>query len=155
MSELFSVLAEDELCRVTPLCNELEGGEGEVIFTEGREAAQLYIVVEGKLALQKAIRAPHAKHPRRTTVTLCCSGQVAGWSALVPPYRYTLSGVGWEAYRLISINAALLRRELEARPVMGYKVMSALSIVISRRLKQTTDSLINEREVSFAGLKCQ
>ena len=153
VSELFSAFTEEELVRVAPLCSSLEADEGRVIFSEGQAAKNLYVVAEGKIALQKAIRVPHAKHSRRTTITLCSPKQVAGWSALVPPYRYTLSAVAWECCKLISIDSKLLRESLEAYPEMGYKVMMGLSAVMSKRLKQTTDTLINEREVFFAGLK--
>ena len=138
-SELFEALTKEELIRVVPSCSNLEAKEGRIIFTEGREAEYLFLVAEGKIALQKAIRAPHAKHSRRTTVTLCSMGQVAGWSALVPPYKYTLSAIAWERCDLVSIDSALLRKVLELHPEMGYKIMRALSEIMSKRLKQTTD----------------
>ena len=85
--------------------------------------------------------------------TRCRPGEVVGWSGLVEPFKYTLSAMAWESCKLISIDTRMLRRGLDMYPEMGYKVMNALSNVVSRRLRQTTDTLINERQVSFAGLK--
>ncbi len=67
------------------------------------------------------------------------------------PYRYTLSAVAWESSRLISMDAKALIGALATYPEMGYRVMRALSAVMSRRLKQTTEALINERQVVLAG----
>ena len=152
-SELFAELTEAELSKLAPLCSEFVAVEGGVIFTEGRNASNLYLVAEGQVALQKAIRVPHATRSRRTTIVVCHPGDVVGWSAIVEPYKYTLSAVGWESSRLVSIEARMLRRAFDMYPEMAYKVMRSLSSVISRRLKQTADTLISERKLSFAGLK--
>lgn len=152
-SNLFGELTEDELCVLAPFCSDFVAIEDAMIFTEGRQASYLYVLTEGKIALQKHIRVPHARHSRRTTITLCYPGDTVGWSALVDPYRYTLSGVAWESSRLIRIEARMLRKALNTYPEMGYKVMTALSFIMSRRLRQTVDFLINERAIIYSGLK--
>lgn len=150
-SELFGALTEEELSKLAPFCSDFVILEDAVVFTEGRAASHLYLVTEGQIALQKAIRVPHARHSRRTTVALCGPRDVVGWSALVEPFKYTLSAMGWESSRLISVDAKLLRRALDVCPEMGYKVMMSLSAVMSRRLRQTTEALISERQVSLCG----
>jgi CRP-like cAMP-binding protein len=152
-NELFEVLTEGEISRLAPLCSHFAAVEDSVLFMEGRNATHLYLVTEGRVALQKSIRTPHARHPRRTTVTVCYPGEIVGWSALVRPYMYTLSAVAWEDSRLISMEAKMLRKVLVAYPEMGLKVMDALAAVMSKRLSQTTSALIIERELIIAGLK--
>ena len=152
-SELFARLSEEQLGRVLPLCADCVVSEDAIIFAEGRDASHVYLVISGEVALQKAVRVPHATGPRRTTVAMCHPGDVIGWSALVEPYRYTLSAVAWTPARLISIDAGMLREAMDQDPEMGHKVAKSLSLVVSRRLRQTTDTLIHEREVSFSGLK--
>ena len=151
--ELFQGLTDEEVSKFIPLCADfavIEGGV--VIFNEGRDASHLYLVVEGQIALQKAIRAPHARGSRRTVVAVCRPGEVVGWSALVEPYRYTLSAAAWNSSRLIRVDSKLLRKALDTYPVIGYKVMGALSAIMSRRLRQTTETLINQREMSYSGV---
>lgn len=150
-SELFSQLTEDELCVLMPFCSDTVVVEDGMIFNEGREASHVYVLTEGKIALQKHIRAPHARHSRRTTITLCYPGETVGWSALVEPFKYTLSALAWESSKLIKIDAGTLRKALEMYPGLGYKVTSALAEVMSRRLRHTIDALINQRENSFLG----
>jgi len=151
-SELFSGLTEDELCVLMPFCTDAVVAEDGMIFNEGRDASHVYVITEGKIALQKHIRAPHARYSRRTTITLCHPGETAGWSALVDPFKYTLSAVAWEPSKLIKIDAVTLRKALEIYPEIGYKVTKALAAIMSRRLRYTIDVLINERETSLLGL---
>lgn len=151
-NELLVALTEGELSRLTPLCSDFVAIEDATIFMEGRHAPHLYLVTEGQVALQKWVRVPHGARSRRTTITVARPGEVIGWSALVEPYRYTLSAVAWELSRLISIDAKMLRRAMDMYPEMGYKLMMSLAVVMSTRLRQTTDALISERERSFAGL---
>lgn len=150
-SELFGELTEDELCVLMPFCTDIDIAEDGMIFNEGRDAAHLYVLTDGKVALQKHIRAPHAIHSRRTTVTLCYPGETVGWSALVEPLKYTLSAVAWESSKLIRIDAENLRKALTIYPEVGYKVTAALAEVMSRRLRHTIDALISQREISFLG----
>ena len=152
-SELFETLTEKELSKLSPLSSEFAVIEDSFLFIEGHNALHPYIVTEGRIALQKAVRVPHGKNSRRTTITVCGPGEVVGWSALVEPHKYTLSAVAWETSRLIRVDSKMLRKALDMYPVMGYKVMMALSRVMSRRLRQTTKALIDERGHSISGLR--
>ena len=147
--ELFGNLKDEELARLAPMCSDYAVVEDAMVFTEGGSASHMYVLKEGKLALQKAIRTPNARSPRRTTVAFCDPEEIVGWSSLVDPFKYTLSAVAWNSSRLIRIDARQLRKVLESYPEMGFKVMSSLSSVMSRRLRQTTESLISQREVSY------
>ncbi len=147
-NELFGPLTEQELSKLAPLCSTFSAAEEAALFLEGRFASHLYLVTEGQIALQKRIRVPHATRPKRMTVTVCRAGEVVGWSALVEPYKYTLSAVAWDASRLIRIDAKMLRMALNLYPEIGYKIMGTLSAVMSRRLRQITEALISQREVN-------
>ena len=147
-NELFGTLAKRELSRLAPICTDFVAVEDALIFREGSNAAHLYLVSEGQVALQKAVRVAHATRSRRTTVDICHPGDLLGWSGLVEPHKYTLSAVAWGSCRLISVDAKMLRRALGLYPGIGYKVMCSLSQVMARRLRQTTDALTSEREIS-------
>ena len=109
-NELFAALTDDELSTLTPLCSRFAVIEDGLVFREGTEASYLYLVVEGQIALQRPLRAPHGRRSRRTTVAVCRPPEVVGWSALVWPYKYTLSAVGWESSRLVRVDASMLRK---------------------------------------------
>ena len=75
-SELFNTLSEEEISRLVPLCSQFATIEDSVLFTEGRSASYLYVVVEGEIALQKSVRVPHGTSLRRTTITICRPGEI-------------------------------------------------------------------------------
>ena len=148
--ELFGVLTDGELDKIAPLCSHFVAVEDALIFREGHAATYLYVVTEGQIALQKSLRVPHRARSRRTTITICRPGEIVGWSALVEPYKYTLSAVAWEPSKMLRIESRRFRKALDVYPDIGYKIMRSLSGVTSRRLRQITDALTNERELSFA-----
>lgn len=152
-SELFRALTPEELSKIGLLCTDFVVIEGGAVFTEGREASHLYLVARGKIGLQKSIRAPHGRRSRRTTITVCGPGEALGWSALVEPHKYTLSAVAWESSKLVRIDSKMLRRALDKSPEIESKVIRSLSVVMSRRFRQITSTLISEREAAFAGSK--
>lgn len=143
---IFKDLSEDDLARISTLCSELAIDQDAPLFTEGRDAPHLYVVTSGQVALQKSIRAPAGKAPRRTTVAICGPGDVVGWSAIVPPHKYTHSAVSWGETILLKIDGVTLRRALDTHPDLGVKIMKAMAETISSRLDQTTSALITERE---------
>ena len=111
-------------------------------------------MAEGQVGLQKSLRVPYVgKNPRRTTVAICQPGEVIGWSALVPPNKYTLSAIAWQSGRVISVESATLRHALDRYPSMGFKVMKSLAYVMATRLRQTTGTLINEREAALVRVR--
>ena len=144
--ELFRGLEDDELTRVAIICSEIDLEESEPLFSEHQPADQIYIVTRGRIALHKSVGTYLVQPSRRfSTVSFCCPGQVVGWSALVEPYRYTLSATAWERTDLLGISSGLLRRAMELNPEIGYRIMKALSEVMGRRLQQVTRSLTMAR----------
>ncbi len=145
--ELFTGLDDEELACIAIICSELDLSEGASLFSEHQPTERIYVVTEGKIALQKSIGTFLVQPSRRfATVAFCSTGQVVGWSALVEPYRYTLSATAWEPSQLLVISSGLLRRAMELNPGVGYRVMKSLSEVMGRRLQQVTQSLTMARE---------
>jgi CRP-like cAMP-binding protein len=145
-SELFRTLGADELSMVARFCSTFSVIEEGILFSEGRTASHLYLIADGQIALQKAVRVPHGRRPRRTTLGLCGPGDVVGWSALLEPYKHTVSATAWDSSRLIRVEAGSMREAMESHPETGFKVMTALLGVVSRRLSRLADTVANERE---------
>ncbi len=152
-SELFSGLSSGDLSSIVNMCVDSRVGEGAMLFAQGHNAAWLYIVTDGLIALQTSMRAPHAGQPRSTTVALCGRGEIVGWSAMMEPFRYVLSASAWHDCRLIAIDASLLRRSLDSNPLIGFVVMQSLFQVMSRRAHQVTEALVKERQATAARMR--
>ena len=144
--ELFIGLDEDELSKVALICSEVDLGESETLFSEHQLADVIYVVINGRIALHKSSGTFSVQPSKRSsTVAFCGPGQIVGWSALVEPYKYTLSATAWEQSELLGINSTLLRRAMDLNPEIGYRIMKALSEVMGRRLQQVTKSLSSAR----------
>ncbi len=147
--ELLSGLNDAELSSIAIICTRLRMDEGDRLFLEGHTADRIYIVTDGRIALHKSLD-DHPALSRRNaaTIAFCRPDQIVGWSALVEPYRYTLSATAWEPSQLLVIRAALLRRAMELNPEIGFRIMRSLSAVMARRLQQIARALTVVREGS-------
>ena len=145
--ELLRKLNDAELSSIAIICTKTRMAEGDPLFQEGQAADHIYIVTNGRIALQKSL-GDHRKKTQRgeATIAFCRPDEVVGWSALVEPYRYTLSATAWEPTQLLSIKASLLRRAMELNPDVGFRIMRSLSEVMARRLQQVARALTAARE---------
>jgi CRP-like cAMP-binding protein len=62
-------------------------------------------------------------------------GETVGWSALIPPYRFTLSASAAVETAVIALSRDALRGYFETSPAVGYKIVSNLAIVVGHRLQ--------------------
>jgi len=104
---------------------------GEYLFREGAPADQLFLIREGRMALQ-------ATGPGRTvTFQTLGQGEIVGVSWLVPPYRWAYDGRAVEFTLAIAMDAACLRGKCEADHDLGYELMKRFMAVLIRRLQST------------------
>jgi CRP/FNR family cyclic AMP-dependent transcriptional regulator len=110
----------------------------ERLFREGDDADKFYIVRHGLIALEQYV-------PNRgmLTVETVGPGEIAGWSWLVPPYRWQLSARAVEPVRAIELDGACLRGKCDEDPELGYlllsRISSALVTVITAARLQLAD----------------
>jgi CRP-like cAMP-binding protein len=142
---VFSALDEVALDAVAASLIEKEYEAGATIFAEGDPAVELLVVVEGKIALQMSASAVAGLPPRRITVDAIGRGEVVGWSAVVAPYRYTLSGVCLQDTKVLSISSNKLRWLMDDNRAIGFEILSGLSRVVATRLSDTRQVLVSER----------
>ena len=61
-------------------------------------------------------------------------GQIVGWSALIPPYRFTLTATAPLETEVIALPRETLVNYFAAHPAAGYKIALNLAVVIGHRL---------------------
>ncbi len=103
---------------------------GDILFQEGDIAKEFWLVFHGKVALE----IPAADRPRLTIQTVG-SGEVLGWSWLIPPYRWRFDARAVKATRILALDAKTLKDAFEARPEDGYRFLLRLLPVIGERLQ--------------------
>ena len=140
-SETFLGLLPEDLAAIAAIAEERVYEPGTVVCTEGEPAKTLYLVVEGKIALEKAIVLSRRGAARRATVDVATAGEVVGWSGIVAPYDFTATAVCVERTRALAIDGEALGRVLRERPLAGYQVMAHIASVVGSRLRETTHRL--------------
>jgi len=112
--------------------------EGHIIFREGEEANTFYLIREGKVALEI-----HAAGMGTITIQTLNSGDILGWSWLVPPYRWHFDARAIEATRAIAMDGECLRHKCEQDHDLGYELLKRFAEIITQRLQATRLQLLD------------
>ncbi|MCL5110817.1 MAG: ATP-binding protein [Chloroflexi bacterium] len=140
-SETFEGLPAEDLAALVRFARECTFEPGTTIFSEGQPAHDLYLVVTGRVALEKDIVLDRRGAARRATVDVIGRGGVFGWSALVEPRRLTASAVCVEQTLALGFPHAEVEAFLKQHPATGYELMRRLAGVAALRLRDTTARL--------------
>jgi CRP/FNR family transcriptional regulator, cyclic AMP receptor protein len=105
---------------------------GIVIFREGQEASQLYLIVRGAISLE--ICTPGIGCVRFQTVG---AGDFLGWSPLLHIEAMTATARVIEPTSAILLDPKQLAALFEQHPRFGYEFMCRIALVLSHRLGAT------------------
>jgi toluene monooxygenase system ferredoxin subunit len=155
--KFFSDVAPDVLELIAQKGEVLVMEPEDVVFHYKEPAEHFYGLLEGEIDLsivftdrvlktdieyEESIQASLVEEEKWIVVDTVHPGQVFGWASLVGPGRRTVTAQCTEASRIIAIPAAELKKMLEDDHSLGYVLMTKLSNIISNRLKNRTDKLI-------------
>jgi signal transduction histidine kinase len=139
--DLFVGLPEAFLQAIVPLAAERRCADGDQLFAEDTPAHELFLVLDGKVALDKRVQLGRTGTPRRAPIEVVGPWQAVGWSSLVRPYEYTSSGncLG-ETTVLVIPGQGLLQMMLD-QPDIGYEILNRIASIIRRRMESSTAML--------------
>jgi signal transduction histidine kinase len=140
-SDIFAELDDAELAEIAQFCREETHQENDILLTEDAPADRLFLVEQGKLALEKKIQLGRRGKARAATIGYVEPGKTSGWSALTRPYIYTSTAICLEPTHVIAIDGAALRAYLQQHPVAGVQVLGMLASLIGTRYKSAMDTL--------------
>lgn len=131
--ELLNDLAPDEGAAILALAGRKRLAPGSVLFHLGDEAKDLYVIERGRVALTL----PMQVHGRQEDIMVeeRLSGQTVGWSALIPPHRFTLKATTQIETEVLVLPRGVLRDHLSTRPAVAYTLTMNLASVIGQRLQ--------------------
>ncbi len=135
-TSLFSSLDESRLKRVAGLAKVQFFPAGAEVFREGEALSELYLLERGSVKLTMGVRLWSGDATLRSIVSIIDPYGTFGWSSLIDPYRATLSAETTRECTMVNIDAAALREEMDRDCEFGYSVMTALSGLISERLRR-------------------
>jgi len=104
---------------------------GQMIFREGADADQFYLVRDGRVALE--VFTPRGPAPIQTI----SAGDALGWSWLIPPYKWRFDARAIETTRALTLDGKCLRGKCDEDPRLGYELLKRIAAVIADRLHAT------------------
>ncbi|MCA9155961.1 MAG: cyclic nucleotide-binding domain-containing protein [Planctomycetales bacterium] len=128
--ELLDALAGIGQARVFP--------DGAIIFRQGDPATQLYLVVDGQVALEICAAAVGCKR-----VLTVGAGELLGWSPVLEQGRLTATARALRAVKAIEFDGAKLLEVCERNPRLGYEFMRRVALALAKRLSATRLQLVD------------
>ena len=132
-ADLLTGLAQSEAERVLALGKPMLLTSGAELFHLGDIADSIYLVARGRIRLTLPMQV--RSREENVLVEERASGQTVGWSALIPPYRFTLTAAAPLETEVIALPRESLNTYFAAHPDTGYAVTVNLSSVIGQRLQ--------------------
>lgn len=131
-------LSKEAQTRLAELGRGFTAEPGLELFHEGEPSDTFGVVIRGRVALRTLV-------PERGEVTILTvePGDVYQWSALVPPYRATSTGVAIEPVESIVFDGAALRAALRADPELAAALYPRILVAVARRLNATRMQLLD------------
>ncbi|MBI4665466.1 MAG: cyclic nucleotide-binding domain-containing protein [Nitrospinae bacterium] len=124
-SQFLQGLKKEHLELLTGCASNVRFNAGDYIFREGEEANQFFLIRQGRVSLE--LNSPN-KGP--IIIQTLSEGDIAGWSWLIPPYRWMFDGRAMELTRAIALDGKCLRTKCEADHDLGYELFKRFSHIL-------------------------
>ncbi len=131
--DLLAGLSHDESQALLALGLRISLSSGQSLFRMGDEATTLYVVERGLIALTLPMQVLGREED--VLVEERSPGQTVGWSALIPPYRFTLNATAPLETEVLALTRSALLEHFAAWPIVGYIVTRNVASVIGQRLQ--------------------
>jgi len=132
-TELLRGLSFEEAAAVKALGTHIRVPSGEQLFALGAPAENLFVVERGRIALTLPMQVRQQEED--VLIEERSPGQGFGWSALIPPHRFTLKATAPLDSEVLAIPRTALLRHFEARPQIGYLVTRNVAEIMGQRLQ--------------------
>jgi CRP-like cAMP-binding protein len=131
--EFLNGLSADEAVAVLALGARKQLAPGTVLFKLGDAAHSLYLIERGRIALTLPMQVKGEEQDIMVEERI--AGQTVGWSALIPPHRFTLKATAQIETDVLAISRGVLHAHLASRPAVANTLTMNLASVIGQRLQ--------------------
>ena len=132
-------LTADEASSFLNLCREENYADGTCLFKEKARATTLYLIVKGCIELR--FEMPGGRQAHGTMITKQRPSEAVGWSTVVPPFLYSLSGYCQGETTVLEVDEPSLAKLFEADHRIGFIIMRNVAALIGERLYRIEDAL--------------
>jgi CRP-like cAMP-binding protein len=106
---------------------------GSVLFQIGDVADTVFLVERGRISLTLPIQV--RGQAEDVLIEERRSGQALGWSALIPPHRFTLKASALLDAEVLALPRAALVEHFTANPAVGYTIARNVAEIVGQRLQ--------------------
>jgi CRP-like cAMP-binding protein len=131
--ELLRGLSPEEVEQALSFGTRVTIARGTELFRLGDPADRLFVVERGRIRLTLPMQVRGQEED--VLVEERSPGQTVGWSALIPPYRFTLTATAPLETELIAFSREALAEHFAQYPSVGYVVSLNLAAIIGQRLQ--------------------
>jgi CRP/FNR family cyclic AMP-dependent transcriptional regulator len=131
--DLVKGLTEAQAGQLLALAERVSLGSGEQLFALGAEARSVHLLQRGRVVLTLPMQVKGREQDVFVEERL--PGQALGWSALIPPHRYTLKATAKLDSELLALPREALLNHFAAEPGVGYVVTRNVAALIGQRLQ--------------------
>jgi CRP/FNR family cyclic AMP-dependent transcriptional regulator len=131
--DLLKNLTPEEAAQVVALGTRTSVPSGTVLFQLGAAADKIYLVERGRIVLTLPMQVQGREQD--ILVEERGAGETLGWSALIPPHRFTLKATAQIDSEVIALPQAALLGHFAALPAVGYAVTRHIATVVGQRLQ--------------------
>ncbi|MEU4887119.1 MULTISPECIES: Crp/Fnr family transcriptional regulator [Streptomyces] len=135
---VLAALTQEQRERLMELAREVVFPAGTRIFEEGRTADRFWLIKSGSVTVDV-----HVPGRRSPTVETLGTGDLLGWSWLIPPRRWNFGAEALSPVRAYQFEAAEVLALLEQDPVLGRAMSTAVAGVVAHRLTAARTRLLD------------
>ena len=135
-SEIFSDLDEDEVARVSEICEVQELKFDEYIFREGDKGDRLYIIAKGEVRISRDLPGTGEE-----ALAVLKTGACFGEMAVLDPSERSTDAISNTRCSLLSITRSDFELLLNTDRELASKVLWSLVRLLCQRLRITNDNL--------------
>ena len=131
--ELLKDLQPADAARIIALGERLMLPAGSTLFKLGAEAHCVYAIENGRVSLSLPMQV--GGREQEVLVEERTAGETVGWSALVPPHRFTLTAMTLLDSEVLAFPRSALLAHFASDPSVGLLVTRNLASVMGQRLQ--------------------
>ena len=142
--DLFDGLSPEEAEEALALGSRLTLASGAELFRLGDHADRIFLISRGRLRLTMPMQV--RGYEQDVMVEERVPGQTVGWSALIPPYRFTLTATAPLETEVVAFSREILRHHFISNPAAGCAVFLNLAAIVGQRLQVFQTMWLREME---------
>ncbi len=136
--ELFADLTTDELKLVAEMVQQKNYAEGEIVFEQNTERQHVFFVYEGAIELYV-----NGTFGQEKVITRFGEYDFLSEGAFMDNYPHSTSARAAQDSNILNIPRVSFKDFLESHPEVAVKILSRISRVIARRMRHTTNQVVD------------